>query len=223
MIEVIEMSNTIKASPYAAQRRVALASTGSEAAGNLNVPAAKINPRTGALVESHTEPLIGTSGDLNAGNKNEVMQAMSVLQKHLETGRARKSPAIAQSAQERGKANDRLVQAFHAQDGGKSMLAVGEVLGEEIWQTLGREGFARKVMMIKQLAQGEIGRLRVRKKDVRAHFVVSAPNVLSSQVRQNYVFPPEFVIAGQVLIEDKEIAQSPGDLLEDKYQDGEAC
>lgn len=83
-----------------------------------------------------------------------------------------------------------------------------------------REGFARKMMMIKNLNQGEIGRLRVRRKDVVAFFVVSSPNVVSSQVRQYFVYPPEFSIAASILMEDKEIAQNPGDLLEDKYQDG---
>jgi len=180
------MSNTLRPSPYApanSPRRVALASTGTEAAGNSNVPAGRINPRTGSVIESQSEPLVGRDGNLNAGSKAEVMQAMTVLQKHLETGRARRSPVLVQSAAARKTKHERLVQAFHANDGGKAMMAIGEVMGDEIWMTLGREGFARKVMMIKNLNQGEIGRLRVRRKDVVAFFVVSSPNVVSSQVR----------------------------------------
>jgi hypothetical protein len=124
------MSNTLRPSPYApanSPRRVALASTGSEAAGNLNVPNGRVNPRTGTVAESQSEPLIGRNGELNAGN-----------QKHLETGRARRSSNVAVSAADRKKKHDRLVQAFHAQDAGKSMLAIGEVMGEEIWMTLGQ-------------------------------------------------------------------------------------
>jgi len=50
--------------------------------------------------------------------------------------------------------------------------------------------------------------------------VTSNPNVVASQVRQNYLYPPEFYLVGRILIEDKEIEQASGDLLDDKYQDG---
>ncbi len=204
-------------SPYA-PKRVTLAQTGSEAAGNVSVPAGRINPRTGTVIESQSEALIGYNGELNAGSKQEILQAISVLQKQMSAGKVKRTNV--QSSADRQKQHAKLVEAFHAQDGGKSWMAIGEVLGDEIWTTLGREGFARKVMMIKQLAQGEIGRLRVRRKDVVSYFVVSSPNVVASQVRQFYVYPPEFYIIANILMEDREIAQSPGDLLEDKYQDG---
>ena len=51
-------------------------------------------------------------------------------------------------------------------------------------------------------------------------FVTANPNVIASQVRQYYVYPPEFYLIGSILIEDKEIEQASGDLLDDKYQDG---
>lgn len=204
-------------SPYA-PKRVSLAQTGSEAPGNVSVPAGRINPRTGSVIESQSEALVGYNGELNAGSKTEILQAIAVLQKQMTAGKIKRTNV--QASADRQKQHAKLVEAFHAQDNGKSWMAIGEVLGDEIWTTLGREGFARKVMMIRQLAQGEIGRLKVRRKDVVSYFVVSAPNVVASQVRQFYVYPPEFYIIANILMEDREIAQSPGDLLEDKYQDG---
>lgn len=210
--------------PYAgtaakSPRFTALASnSGSEAAGNANVPNGRINPRTGTF-DGAASPLIGSDGHLNAGSKSEVMQAMTVLQHHLQTGRIQRAPTLAKSAAERQKQHERLVQAFNSPDK-KGMQVIGEVMADEIWQTLGREGFARKLMAIKQLSQGETGRLKVRKKDVVAYIAISATNVVPSTVRQFYVYPPEFNINCSVLMEDKDIAQSSGDLLEEKYQDG---
>jgi hypothetical protein len=210
-------------SPYAAAtspRFKALASsTGSEAAGNANVPHGRINPRTGTLQASRSESVIGSNGDLNASNKSELMQAMTVLQHHVQNGAIKKAPVFAKTAAERQAQHQRLVQAFNAPDK-KGMQVIGEVMADEIWQTLGREGFARKLMAIKQLAQGETGRLKVRKKDVVAYIAISSTNVVPSTVRQFYVYPPEFNINCSVLMEDKDIAQSSGDLLEEKYQDG---
>jgi hypothetical protein len=93
-------------------------------------------------------------------------------------------------------------------------------MADEIWTTLGRESFAPKVLAVKELAQGEIGRLLVRDKDVVAYSASSPSSVVPSLVRQFFVFPPEFYITASILIEDKDIAQSPVDILENKYQDG---
>jgi hypothetical protein len=53
-----------------------------------------------------------------------------------------------------------------------------------------------------------------------AFMVTSDPNVVASQVRQMYIYPPEFYLIAHITIEDKEIEQASGDLLDDKYQDG---
>lgn len=74
--------------------------------------------------------------------------------------------------------------------------------------------------MIRPLGKGETGRLRVRKKDVVSYFVTTDPNIVASQVRQSYVYPPEFYLAAKIVMEDREIEQSSGDLLQDKYEDG---
>jgi hypothetical protein len=83
-----------------------------------------------------------------------------------------------------------------------------------------REGFARKILAVKPTQKGDIGRLRVRRKDVIAYYVTSDPNIIMSEIRQMWVYPPDFYLTGAISIEQKEIEQSTGDLLEDKYNDG---
>ena len=60
----------------------------------------------------------------------------------------------------------------------------------------------------------------VRKKDVVAYQVTSDNKVQEQRIRQNYIYPPEVVLACLIAIEDKEIAQAGTDLLDKKYQDG---
>ena len=54
----------------------------------------------------------------------------------------------------------------------------------------------------------------MRRKDAVGYVATGDPNFVPSQIRQSYIYPPEFYLVANILIEDKEIAQSPGDLLD---------
>jgi len=169
-------------------------------------------PRTSAT------PLVASNGEFNAGNKQELMQAIATLHRMFKTDEVSVMRPT-ETAEVRAAQQQRLVEAWNDRTG-QAFQALGEVIGDEVWETLGREGFARKTLMLKPLGKGETGRLRVRKKDVVSFFVTANPNVIASQVRQYYVYPPEFYMIARILIEDKEIEQASGDILDDKYQDG---
>lgn len=181
--------------------------------------AARVNARSGTLVQSSNESLVAGNGEINASSKRELMQAIASLQRMVQTGEVRQATPQEQYG-DVVTARRELVEAAYADKNGEGWQVLGEVIGEEIWETLGREGFARKTLLIKPLGKGETGRLRVRRKDVISFFVTSDPNVIASQVRQFYIYPPEFYLIAHITIEDKEIEQASGDLLDDKYQDG---
>jgi hypothetical protein len=88
-----------------------------------------------------------------------------------------------------------------------------------VYETLGREGFTRQCFMVRNLEDKEIARVKVRKKDVSAVISTTNINTTKVMVRQHYVYPKEFYIKGFVSIEEKEIAQTGVELLDDKYQD----
>jgi hypothetical protein len=184
------------------------ASTGEPLAGNRDLRGG--NGRS-------AEALVSDSGELNAGNKHELMMAISQLINAAQSGKVVKQKK--NMAQVMGERQEVLAEAL-ADRNGPSWQALGEVIGDEIWETLGREGFARRTMLIKPLGKGETGRVRIRRKDVISFFVTSNPNVIASQVRQFYIYPPEFYLIANIIMEDKEIEQAAGDLLDDKYQDG---
>lgn len=175
--------------------------------------------RAGTVIQSNTESAVASNGEINAGSKRELMQAISSLQRAVSVGDVRQASQSEQYG-EVVQARRELVEAAYADKNGEGWQVLGEVIGEEIWETLGREGFARKTLLIKPLGKGETGRLRVRRKDVISFFATSDPNVIASSVRQFYIYPPEFYIIAHITIEDKEIEQASGDLLDDKYQDG---
>ena len=207
--------------PYSAnnRRQVALASrNGTPLPGNNAVASARMNTRTGTFTRSASEAAVGANGELNAGSKRELMHAIASLQNAVAGGSVVQAPAA--DAKEVKAAREARMQEAVADKSGQSWQALGEVIGDEVWETLGREGFGRKTLLIKPLGKGETGRLRIRRKDVVAFMVTSDPNVVASQVRQNYIYPPEFYLLAHITIEDKEIEQASGDLLDDKYQDG---
>jgi hypothetical protein len=200
-------------SPYKAKKAWVHAKTGNEAG---SAPMPFIN-KSGNLAFASSS-LAGANGEINAGSKNELITAIAALQRAVQGGAY--SQEVATSATEVKAQRDQLVTAALHDKDGAAWKALGEVIGDEVHETLGRQAFAHKTLIHKPLARGEIGRIRIRKKDVIAYFATRNPEVVASQVRQFYVYPPEYYLLGRILIEDAEIEQASGDLLDDKYQDG---
>jgi hypothetical protein len=153
------------------------------------------------------------NGEINAGSKKELMQRIGALALAATSGEVQEQHEFANQRAE-------LVEAAMADKTGETWRVVGEVLGDEILEAMGRDGFLRKCVMRKDLKKGEIGRLRIRKKDVMAFYAVTDSGMATSQINQSYLFPDEFYVKAHILIEDRELEQAPGDLLDDKYIDG---
>ena len=173
--------------------------------------------RSGNLAYADSR-LSDNSGEMNAGSKKDLLQAIGALQRAVQGGAYKKEATF--DEREMKTRRDELVTAAINDNDGAAWKTLGEVIGDEVWETMGRENFAAKTLIHKPLSRGEIGRIRIRKKDVIAFFATRQPEVVASQVRQFYVYPPEYYLLGRILIEDAEIEQASGDLLDDKYQDG---
>lgn len=105
-------------------------------------------------------------------------------------------------------------------EGKETFRVIGEVMGDEIWETLGREGFSRKLLFTQEVTRGVVGQVKVRQKDVLAWQATSATTITASEIRQKYMYPSEFYLTCRILIENKELDQASNDLLDEKYQDG---
>lgn len=193
----------------------------------------KKNPYSPKFVTKQSEPLaenlrfsgqgnaaIAASGEMNASSKKDLMSQIGQLITAYSRGDVRRN--VTAMADKRAVSKERkmaLVQAI-ADTSGQMWQALGEVIAEDIYETTGREGFVRKLMAFKELEQGEVARARFRTKDVVAFTAASASEITPIFVRNNYHYLPEFYIGDNILIEERDIHQSTGDILEEKYQEG---
>lgn len=166
--------------------------------------------------KGHQSRAIAASGEINASNKRDLMKQIDKLITAYSQGDIQKETSSQEVIEARRQA---LAEAFQDKSGAQFKV-LGEVLADEIYETMNREGFSRRVCQFKELGQGEVGRIRVRKKDAKAWLLTSASTVVPSVVRTHYIYPPEFYINAHILIEERDIAQSTGDILEEKYTDG---
>ena len=146
--------------------------------------------------------LSDSTGEMNASSKKDLMAAIGSLQKAVNSGAYVQQPV---NQVEFARRRQELVTAAVNDKDGEAWKALGEVIGDEVFETMGRDAFAAKTLLHKPLGKGEIGRIRIRKKDVICYFATRNPEVVASQVRQFYVYPPEYYLVGRVLIEDAEI------------------
>jgi hypothetical protein len=155
---------------------------------------------------------------INASSKADLMAQIGAIRRNAQAAGGLRTAEVDSKA-----ANERWAQfkaAYRNTSDSKPMSVIGEVMSDEIWETLGREGFTNKILAIQNIGKGATGRVRVRRKDVVAYQVTSDVKVQEQRIRQLWVYPPEFYIQCFILIEDKEIEQSSADLLDEKFQDG---
>jgi len=162
-------------------------------------------------------PAIASNGSFNASsNKDLMVQIGNLITAHA-SGDIRRgySPEEARLiAQERRN----IVQA--ARQDPELWASIGAVMTEDISETTFREGFLRKFMVFNDLGQGDIARARFKTKDVIALIATTPTEVTPTYVRNNWKFLPEIYIGDRILIEERDIGQSTGDILEEKYQEG---
>lgn len=169
----------------------------------------------GGRTKLSSGPAFGSNGELNASTQQELMQAIGNVLSQSRNGDVRTASSL-EAAQHR----DAMLKEAYADKSGAKFQVLGEVMSEEIWETLGREGFARRLLAVNPLAKGQTGRVKVRRKDVLAHMITTDVKVQESRIRQTWIYPPEFYLSAYILIEDKEIEQASSDLLDEKFQDG---
>lgn len=176
------------------------------------------NPRTGTITASANETMFNDSGELNAYSKRDVIEAHKVILQSLQSASQQPQPFQTRTAQFGEDMEQLLVEAF-ADKEGNSWQVLGQEMGNVIFETMGREGLARRLMIVDQGDKGVL-RFRVRKKDVRGFMVTEAVNIVPSVIRGHWVYLDEFFLTFNVHVDEREIAQIDGDILDEKYHDG---
>lgn len=170
--------------------------------------------------EDSRDAMVNNRGEINASSKKDLMQTIAALASAASSGQMETAHDKQMAQAEATRTRQELVTAAINDKSGQSWVTLGEVIGDEIWETTSREGFSRRLLLLKELQQGEVGRLKIRRKDVIAHFATTFPHTTETVVRQRYVYPDEYYLLCKIILEIRELAQAPGDLLDEKYQDG---
>lgn len=161
-----------------------------------------------------TDRMVGSNGELNANNKKDLLASISHLLEVASTqGVITEEAAI--TKQELAKTHKQLVTA--AFESGEAHAELGATIADELYIAANREGFMRRFLSYQELTQGNIPRVKQRSKNIVAT-VAGGPTQVGTQiVRDKTFYPTEFNIMTRPFIEEREIQQSVGDVLEEKF------
>lgn len=177
------------------------------ARGFLGVPGTEFK-RSGS-----NERVVGAGGEINASSKRDLMLQIAALMDATEAGQINDKAEVVATAQERHEA---LAAAFGDKTSGK-WAEMGAAIAGELSESADREGFMRRVLKQEEVSQGNVPRIRVRKKNVTAVVAGGPGQVYPQFARDNYYYPPEFTISANLRIEHREMNQGTGDIMEDKF------
>lgn len=170
--------------------------------------------RSGSLYRND-EQTFGHNGEVNASNKEDLMKRFAQIIQDLHEGRV--TPKRFGEDESAAARQDREVLVAEALENpvptNEAFKILGEVISDTLWEALGREGLARNILALNPTPMGQVGRVKMRKKDVVAWFVTADHNVAPSVVRQFWIYPPEYYLVAFILLENREIAQSGTDIM----------
>ena len=167
-----------------------------------------------------SERVVGRDGHINASSKRDAMLQIAKLME-LAANNEIITEDAATRREEMAKLQTSRREAVLAAFSSKEAHAeLGEVLADEIFQAANREGFMRRFLAQQKLGQGQIPQVRMRMKNVTG-IVASSPSKTATQIiRDNLFYPPEFYVTTRPFIEKREIDQSTGDVVQEKYIEG---
>jgi len=186
--------------------------------GSVQQSGSGLAPTSRGLAHGGGERLFGANGEINASSKRELMEKIGLLLDQAQHGgfERQMTPEYSRVAQARAVA---LAEA-QANPDGPGMRIIAEATGNEVFETLGRDGLVRQFLLINDLnGSDDVNRVKVRKKDVSAVISTTNINTTKQMVRQMWVYPGEYYVKSFVSIEEKELSQNGAEMLDEKFTD----
>jgi hypothetical protein len=165
---------------------------------------------------------LASNGEYNAHNKQDAMRIVGELMQAMASGDIRHgAPAMSKSqeALAASEARRNVLAAAMQDETGTKWRALGASLAQQIDEQSDREGFVRKLMVGNVLKQGDIQRIPMPTHDTMAIVATSSANVGYQTIRNRLFTPDEFEIQANVRVENLDIQQVNGDLLDHAYND----
>lgn len=164
-----------------------------------------------------------SEGNINAYDIKDLAQKLNAIHAMMQDGQVGHGAAFEDSganlsaAAQKKERHEELVSAYKSGDG--RFKVMGEVFAEDVWETLNRQGFTTQLVARKDVVDGTDNRIRKRRKDVVAYQVVNDGEGIAQVVEQAYIYPKDYYLQCQVLVEERELAQAGPEFLDEKFQD----
>ena len=177
----------------------------------------------GGSVQKADGRMTDASGEINAHDNAELARKINAIYAMAQSGdigggAGFEDPAASQKKlQAKAERHGELLSAFHSGD--DRMKVMGEVFAEDVWETMNRQGFTPQLVARKDVVDGTDNRVRKRRKDITAFQVVNDGEGIAQIVEQAYIYPQDYYLQCQVLIEERDLAQAGPEFLDEKFQD----
>ena len=174
--------------------------------------------------KSREQALSSSTGEFNAYDQKDLVSAISNLMHAVQNGQVvpERQTAVASSQEKMENIRERreiLASAFN-DDSGKKWSALGASIAQQINEQSSREGFLRRLSVGNTLKQGEIARVPMSTNDAVAVVATSSTDLGYQLIRNKMFQPEEFEINSNIRVEQLDIDQVSGDILEDAYNQG---
>lgn len=167
--------------------------------------------------------MVSASGEINAHSTSELLSRISSIQAAVESGEMAGTGASTTSEVEKAERHNYLKASFADRDS-DGVKIIGEVFSEDIWETMNRAGLTSRLVARKDLTEGQVNQIKLRRKDVVAFQVTNGGEGITQHVGQQFFTPAAYRIQCHWLVDETELALAGPELLDDKYQDSlEAC
>lgn len=162
--------------------------------------------------------LINDRGEFNATDKKDLINTIHSFGQNIKSGEISRYTTSKEDTREKLA----LLTAAFNDPTGQELQSLGEDVTDVIQEHIIREGLTRKVLPERELAPGEPARIRFRNNKATAVVMGAAGFKPYQQAwSEQYQFAPEYYVNAYVLVEDKDIAQTAGDLLSEKLEDAQ--
>lgn len=172
----------------------------------------------GNLQLQGSQPGINAQGEINASNVVDALGQIDKLMKMAASGQVqRKNTKITREESEQRR---QILHSAYMDASGKQWEMLGASIAEEIRGQADREGFMRRVLVGNPLDQGQVPRVPVRDNNAVAVVATSSATVEYQQLRSKVLTPAEFSLIANLYVENIDIQQVSGDILERTYNEG---
>ena len=193
---------------------------------SLNQVQLKKKHPTEVNVAGSKDKLIGRNGEINGFNSQDVLQKMDQLLREVNSGTTLNGTELEKVNHQvnleevKKDRKQRLTAAYHTPPFSRDWSSLGAEISGEVSETADRDGFMRRMFTRSEVSQSSIARIRVHHKNVTAMMASSPTQLYPQFLYDKYILPPEFWIKANIFVDERELYQGSGDVLEEKYFEG---